>query len=97
MTKLLAGLLLAVSIGAQAEAIMWCYNTTGGKIVLTDEKCTRGTAGRMAYTLSTNPNAETLIGCWTRDALAIHVLWDGSVLKSYDYSDWHIIKNDATL
>ena len=93
MTKVLVLLLALVSIPAQAEAIMWCLNTDGGKIVLTDEKC-KNKVGHLAYTL--NNTSETTLGCWTNDSLAIHVLWSDKYLRSYDYKGWTIVEKNNT-
>jgi hypothetical protein len=92
--KLIALSLVAFSMTANAEAIMWSMNTEGGKIVLTDERCSNKT-GNIAYILS--QKSDTITGCWTSDSVAIHVLWSGQYLRSYDYVGWTIVKKESTL
>jgi hypothetical protein len=88
--KLIALSIALFSITAQSEAIMWCLNTEGGKIVLTDENCKK--SGKIAYVISNT--SETTIGCWTNDSMAIHVIWSGKYLRSYDYLGWTIVNKD---
>jgi hypothetical protein len=90
--KLTALLVILFSITAQAEAIMWCMNTEGGKIILTDEKCTNK-SGNIAYILGSS-NQSTTMGCWTSDSMAIHVLWSERYLRSYDYNGWTIVNKN---
>jgi len=92
MKKLILALFF-VSLNANAEAIMWCLNQDGNKIVLTDESCTK--SGKIAYILSNT--SETIMGCWTNDALAIHVLWSSKYMRSYDYEGWTVVKKESTL
>jgi hypothetical protein len=49
----------------------------------------------IAYVLSNT--AETITGCWTHDSMAVHVVWLGQYVRSYDYEGWTIIKKEATL
>ena len=93
MIKLSALLLALFSITAQSEAIMWCLNKDGNKIVLTDESCAK--SGKIAYILSNT--SETVIGCWTNDSIAIHVLWSSKYMRSYDYEGWTVVKKEPTL
>lgn len=94
MKRLLLALTLLISVSAHAEAIMWCYNSNGGKIVLTDELCSRA-KGNIAYIVP--ETGETVMGCWASDAVAIHVLWSGKYLKSYDYTNWVVVKKEVTM
>jgi hypothetical protein len=96
MKRSLIAITLLFSVTAQAEAIMWCMNTEGGKIVLTDEKC-NNKSGNIAYILSAS--SETTMGCWTSDSVAVHVLWANKYLRSYDYTGWTIVKksNGSTM
>jgi hypothetical protein len=91
MTKFIGMALTLFSLTAQSEAIMWCMNTEGGKIVLTDERCAK--SGSVAYVLSNT--SETTMGCWTSDSVAVHVLWSGKYLRSYDYNGWIVVKKDS--
>jgi hypothetical protein len=93
--KLIAFTIGFFSITAHSEAIVWTVNTEGGKIVLTNESCKK--VGNLAYILSNT--SETTIGCWTNDAVAIHVLWSEKYLRSYDYNGWVIIdkSNPSTM
>lgn len=92
--KLIALSIMAFSMTANAEAIMWTNNTEGGKIVLTNERCSNKT-GSIAYILS--QTSDTTMGCWTNDSVAIHVLWSGKYLRSYDYDGWTVVKKDPTM
>lgn len=89
--KLIALAMVAFAGTAQAEAIMWCLNQNGNKIVLTDEFCANKKS-MIAYVLSNT--SETTTGCWTSDSLAIHVLWSNQYLRSYDYNGWTVVKKD---
>lgn len=89
--KFLAFTLIAFAGTAQAEAIMWSLNTEGNKIVLTDEFCNNGKS-MVAYIAG--PKIDTITGCWTNDAISIHVMWSGQYLRSYDYLGWTIVKKD---
>lgn len=94
----LAKLALIMALGpwttVHAAPIMYLTNNANGKIVLTDESCIRGASGKLAY--STMPQGSTLIGCWTNDDIGIHILWDGTDLRSYDYTNWILIKKDKS-
>lgn len=90
MKKLILALSF-VSLNANAEAIMWCLNQDGNKIVLTDELCANKKS-MIAYVLTNT--SETTMGCWTNDALAIHVLWSNKYFRSYDYNGWTVVKKD---
>lgn len=93
MKKLILALSF-VSLNANAEALMWCLNENGNKIVLTDEFCPNKKS-MIAYVLTNN--SETTMGCWTNDSLAIHVLWSGKYMRSYDYLGWTVVKKEPTL
>lgn len=92
--KLIALSMMAFSMTAQSEAIMWCLNQDGNKIVLTDEYCANKKS-MIAYVLTNT--SETTTGCWTNDAMAIHVLWSNKYFRSYDYDGWTVVKKDPTL
>jgi hypothetical protein len=94
MKRNLIALSLLFCTTANAEAIMWCLNENGNKIVLTDEFCANKKS-MIAYVLSNT--AETITGCWTHDSMAVHVVWLGQYVRSYDYEGWTIIKKEATL
>jgi hypothetical protein len=81
-------LLMAFTFSAQAKPILYTLNDGGGRIVLTDEKCKKHT-GKLAY--ATLPKAETQLGCWTSDDLNIHIQWQNSELRSYDYDGWNVV------
>jgi hypothetical protein len=49
----------------------------------------------IAYVLSNN--SETIMGCWSSDSMAVHVLWSGQYFRSYDYNGWTIVKKDSTM
>lgn len=87
----LVGLAFAWTTG-HAAPIMYLTNNADGKIVLTNESCMKSTSGHLAY--STTPKANTLIGCWTHDDIGIHILWDGTDLRSYDYTNWIVINKE---
>lgn len=93
MKRNLIALTLLFCTTANAEAIMWCLNKDGNKIVLTDESCT--SSGKIAYILSNT--SETIIGCWTNDSIAIHVLWSSKYMRSYDYEGWTVVKKESTM
>lgn len=88
--SIIIAVVLAFAVGyvvnAKADTIAHIDNNLGGKIVITDTKCTTG-AGHVAY--STNPKGESLLGCWVHDDSFIHILWNGNVnFNSYAYSGW---------
>ena len=84
--------ILATCTMAHGSPIMYLTNNADGKIVLTNESCVKNDNGRLAY--STTPKANTLIGCWTHDDIGIHILWDGTDLRSYDYTNWIVIDKE---
>jgi hypothetical protein len=93
----LVALLFSFVVGyisnARAEVLAQTGNNLGGKIVITDVKCTTG-AGYVAY--STNPKGETLLGCWVHDDSFIHILWNNSNNpNSYPYNGWVMSKKIA--
>jgi hypothetical protein len=95
--KFTIGALLAVlALNVQAKPIMYTNNTGGGRIVLTDQPC-KTNVGKVAY--ATHPKSSTQLGCWLSDDVAIHIQWDGSELRSYEYEGWHVIdtKSKTTL
>lgn len=92
--KIIALALVAFAGTAQAEALMWCLNENGNKIVLTDELCPNKKS-MIAYVLTNN--SETTMGCWSSDSLAIHVLWSGKYFRSYDYNGWTVVKKEVTM
>lgn len=94
MKRSLLAITMLFSVTAQAEALMWCLNTEGNKIVLTDELCSNGKA-MIAYIVS--QKNETITGCWSSDSLSIHVMWSGKYLRSYDYTGWTIVKKEVTM
>lgn len=92
MKKLIL-ILTLFSTAACAEPVAYCYNEGGGKIVLTDAVCD-GKPGQIAYSTFADAKVDTLTGCWLHDSVAIHILWTGRGLRSYDYSGWVLIKKD---
>lgn len=88
----IGALLMALALSAQAKPIMYTVNTGGGRIVLTDETCRVGN-GKLAYT--THPTSATMLGCWLADDVAIHIQWEGSDLRSYNYEGWTVINNKS--
>lgn len=87
--------ILATCTMAHGSPIMYLPNNADGKIVLTDEPCVRGNGkGLLAYT--TGHNMPTQLGCWTNDDLAVHIMWEGTDLRSYDYQNWVVVKKDKS-
>lgn len=93
MNKLLLGLVL-VSTSAFCEPIAYTMNEGGGKIVITNEQC-NGSTYKLAY--ATHPNTNTQFGCWYSDQIGIHINWNTSGLRSYDYSGWSMVNKKANL
>lgn len=87
MSRLLVALLLVIGV-AQAEPIAETKNMGGGKIVLTNDKCTNSNAF-IAY--SVMPNQPTLTGCWANDDEYIHIKWSDGDLRSYPYNGWYML------
>lgn len=86
-------LLVGYASSVKADVLAYTPNTAGGKIAITDSKCTSG-SGHVAY--STNPKGETLFGCWVHDNTFIHILWSGSTSpNSYDLVDWTVAKKNS--
>ena len=94
MKRNLIALTLLFCTTANAEAIMWCLNENGNKIVLTDELCSNKKS-MIAYI--TGQTGETITGCWSSDSISIHVMWSGQYLKSYDYQGWTIVKKNSSM
>ena len=94
MKRNLIALTLLFCTTANAEAIMWCLNENGNKIVLTDEFCVNKKS-MIAYI--TGQTGETITGCWSSDSISIHVMWSGQYLKSYDYQGWTIVKKNSSM
>lgn len=75
---------------AEAAPLAYSRNELGGKIVLTDVKCTTG-SGSVAY--STNPKGQSVFGCWVYDDVYVHILWNGTASpRAYDLSTWQLVK-----
>lgn len=90
-------LVLAFAVGytanVKADVLAQTANNAGGKIVITDVKCSTG-AGSVAY--STHPKSETLLGCWVHDTSFIHILWSGNTNpNSYPLTGWELVKKQA--
>ena len=92
MRKLLIALAI-IPVLAQAEATFELKNQIGGKMILTDVRCTNGT-GYIAY--STMSGYSTLTGCWTADSEFVHVLWSDGDLRSYPSRLWTYIGKSKT-
>lgn len=86
---ILIGLLFPIL--ANAEVVLFTKNNAGGLIVLTDEMC-NDNKNRLAY--STVDNADTVMGCWVNDKVAIHIRWYNGSLRSYGYENWEIVKKN---
>ena len=82
MKKMVASLLLLLSVHANAEMVAWLGNQAGGKIVLTDEKCIdpvtkeRYDSLNRAYNYGSSGN--TSEGCWIIEDDSIIVIWVNS-------------------
>jgi len=83
MKNLLLASLLLVCCSAEAKIVAESLNQSGGKMVLTTEKCTNST-GYVAY--SVMENNPTLLGCWLNDDDFIHIRWSDGDLRSYPYN-----------
>lgn len=92
MRKLLIALAFIPAL-AQAEASFELKNQSGGKMVLTDIKCTNSN-GYVAY--STMPNNTTLTGCWSADSEYVHILWSDGDFRSYPAKAWTFIGKPKT-
>ncbi len=89
MKKLvLAVALFSCAALANAEAFLETTNSGGGKIVLTNDLCTK--SGQVAY--ATHPSAPTQFGCWIHDNAGVHIVWaNTSTIRSYDFTGWRFI------
>jgi hypothetical protein len=95
MKLIIAVLALSVSGLAQSGTLLFGFNKLGGKLVLTDEKCTTS-AGGFAY--SVNPNGNNLHGCWTYDeAIGVNIIWSDGAFKTYPLDNFQLpTKNKST-
>ena len=87
MNKLLAILIIGLSLSANAKTIAELPNKGGGKIILTDNNC-RTKGYKLAYTQM--DGASTLLGCWTSDNSFVHILWYDNDLRSYGLEYWQL-------
>ena len=69
-------------------------NDAGGKIVLTLNKCEKG-SGTVAYT--TAPDGRVDYGCWTFDELYIVINWDKAGVNNYTYDRFQEINTNERL
>ncbi len=86
MKKLLLCLLMAIGT-AHAATVAESRNKGGGKMVLTDIKCSSQT-GYVAY--SVVPNQSTLGGCWFVDDQFVHIRWSDGDYRAYPIENWEI-------
>ena len=74
---------------------MFGKNKLGGKVVLTDEKCSGGSGG---FAYSVNPNGNNIHGCWFYDeTVGVNIVWSDGAFKTYPITNFEIpIKNKST-
>lgn len=78
-----------VTVEARAATVAESNNRAGGKMILTDLKCT-SQRGLIAY--SHMPDRPTLLGCWFIDDNYVFIEWSDGDLRTYQFSSFTIIK-----
>lgn len=91
MKNLIIAALLLASTAVQAEEFAWMYNSSGGKIFLTDKPCPIKNMRKKANeALGFTGNGETVTGCWgisKYDESKVMVYWtelDDTLLYNRD-------------
>ena len=81
MKNLLIALILAFATTATAADVAYLPNKSGGKIVFTDEDCTKG--GKLVF--SDLKTGQVIHGCWFYSAPDefVRVIWSDSELYQY--------------
>lgn len=93
MKKIIATLLLAVSINVQAEAIAQAQNEGGGFIVLTNEVCKAGnkTFPELRRVYSYTGSGLTQEGCFALEDETVVVVWETGTKRRYHASGFTLI------
>jgi len=71
----------AGSVQAASEVWLETANIAGGKIILLQQKCSKG-EGKMV--IASNPGGKNLHGCWYYFADMIHVVYEDGSTYSYE-------------
>ena len=72
---------MTLSLNASAAVVAETNNDGGGRIALTDLKCTRIQNTFIAYTYISN--GKSLMGCWTSESDRVFIQWNDGDLRSY--------------
>ena len=73
-----------MSLNASAAVVAEAGNDGGGRIALTDVKCTSIQNTLIAYSYISN--GKSLMGCWTSESDRIFIQWNDGDLRSYPMS-----------
>lgn len=72
---------MILSLNASAAVVAEAVNDGGGRIALTDLKCTSIQNTFIAYTYISN--GKSLMGCWTSESDRVFIQWNDGDLRSY--------------
>lgn len=84
MKKLLVVLLFLTS-SAHAERWFEMPNEAGGKIILTETKCTKGEG---KFVIATTPSGTNIHGCWYYFTDMVHIAWENGKSSSFSPNDF---------
>jgi hypothetical protein len=84
--KMVASILMVMATASYAEPVAYMPNNTGGKIVITNEPCTKGkkTYEGLFRLYTYSPNGDTSEGCFAFEKDTIRVFWPDAQ-KEYRY------------
>ena len=87
MKKLIALLLLLVSLPSAATDIAYLRNRAGGVMTFTDASCYNRNLPLAMHVYTVSPGGETGIGCWTYEDARFWVVWSDGTIYSYPLQD----------
>lgn len=96
MKKILALLLLSLSVHVSAETLATLNNKAGGKIVLTDRPCVyKGTHhDKLNFVYNYGSSGQSSEGCWGIEGEVVAVIWfDSEGTMRYPLSNFVINQN----
>lgn len=97
MNKILLCILATISISAYSKPVAYIPNTSGGKIVITNDVC-KSKDGKKVYEgmyrcYAYTPSGDTSEGCFEFDGNTVHVFWpDIQKEKRYELDDFIMIE-----
>ena len=95
MKKLLALLLLCLSVHANAEVIATMPNNANGLMYFTNTHCSgKSTYWKVVY--STYDNGRSIYGCWFFDDPMVHVEWNSGGTSAFHSSALTLVKRSGS-